>query len=177
MTLANKTWAPNTGVASLTKVRDADAKAHPVAAVAPQFKWTVNEQTSHYGVSVDRRSIKIDDAGKFSIDASNDYLRTLFAGYQLLDQSRNPIGDVQTLYSVGATNTIMGFPVPTDPTSLELNLGTAAGVQLKFGSLGVSNWEEVVSWRGALLTCLWQYGVPNYLPPGWQGDHPFLVFQ
>jgi len=162
MTLANKTWSPNSGTASITKEEAPAGSPKKAAAAAPRetFKWTVNEQTDHHGVSVDGGSIKIDPSGKFSIGAYNSYLRTLYAGYQLFDDAGKPIGKKGLLTSVSATNTIMGIPVPTDPTTLDLEMGTASTVRLYFGSLGTSAWEEDVSTNGALLTCLWQYGVP-----------------
>jgi hypothetical protein len=124
------------------------------------FKWTVYERTDHHGVSVDPGSIVVDDNGNFSINASNSYLRTLYVGYQLFDEGGKPIGDKQLLHSISATNTIMGIPMPTDPTALQLPLADATEVALYFGSLGATDWDPDVSWRGALLTGLWQYGVP-----------------
>jgi hypothetical protein len=164
MSLANKTWSPNSGTAALSKqATGMSSPKRPAAAVAagapPAFKWTVNEQTDHHGVWVDAGSIKI-DKGNLSINASNTYLRTLYAGYLLLDENEKPIGKKALLTSVSATNTIMGIPVPTDPTTLGFDMGKAAAVQLYFGSLGTSEWDDDVSQSGALLTCLWQYGIP-----------------
>lgn len=50
---------------------------------------------------------------------------------------------------------------PTDPTRLSLPLQDASTVQLWFGSLGTRDWDGQVAVRGALLTALWQYGVPS----------------
>ena len=158
MTLVNQTWSPTTGTSTL--VSDAGATngaARPLAA-APTYKWTVNEQTDHHGVWIDSGSIQIDPSNAFSINAGNSYLRTLYTGYQLLDDAGNPIGSKTKLYSISATNTIMGIPVPTDPTALRFNLATASSVRLYFGSLGTSDWDEDFSTPGALLTCLWRYG-------------------
>ena len=159
--LTGKTWAATPGTSVIRQPVPATSAAGATDAGVGDaaFKWTVTERTDHHGVTVDPASIKLAD-GTFSIDASNTYLRTLYVGYQLLDDQDNPIGKRELLYSVSATNTILGYPVWTDPTSLKLKLGDATKVQLLFGSLGVTDWEEEVSWRGALLTGLWQYGVP-----------------
>lgn len=164
MRLANKTWTPNAGTTAL--VRSGDAPTNKpfvsfadVTAEGP-FKWTVNEQTSHHGVSVDKDSITIDGSNNFSINASNSYLRTLYVGYRLFDDGNQPIGDTQQLQSITAVNTLMGIPMPTDPTQLSFNIGNAHSVELYFGSLGTSDWNSDVSVNGALLTGLWQYGIP-----------------
>ncbi|MEO3787245.1 hypothetical protein ABGB12_28295 [Actinocorallia sp. B10E7] len=155
--LVGKTWSAAPGTSVIEQPPGGSgAQAGDIAA-----KWTVTERTDHHGVSVDPGSIVVDDKGTFSIDASNSYLRTLYAGYRLLDSAGKPIGDKQLLYSISATNTIMGIPTPTDPTPLRLPLGEASGVELYFGSLGMTEWDPDVSSRGALLTGLWQYGVPT----------------
>lgn len=156
--LAGKTWAPTPGTSVIQQSPGRPARS-AVGDLA--YKWTVTERTDHHGVTVDPGSIKVDGAGTFTIDAANSYLRTLFAGYQLLDELGTPSGEKQKLHSVSATNTIMGIPTWTDPTSLSIPLGDAAGVQLLFGSLGTSDWDPLVSPPGALLTGLWQYGVPT----------------
>src|SRR5262249_30748273 len=130
------------------------------AEAGPEFKWTVDERTDHHGVTVDQKSIKIDTKDHFSIDSNNSYLRTLYAGYQLLDDAGNPIGKKEKLWSISSVNTLLGIPMPTDPTKLEFDLKGAASVQLYFGSLGVTDWEDEFSTPGALLTGLWQYGIP-----------------
>jgi len=166
--LAGKTWAPTPGTSVIQQSPAPSARVAAEAEVATQdavggvaYKWTVTERTNHHGVSVDRGSIKVDGSSTFTIDASNSYLRTLYAGYQLLDDAGNPLGDAHKLFSISATNTIMGIPTWTDPTSLSIPLGDASGVRLLFGSLGTSDWDPLVSPPGALLTGLWQYGVPT----------------
>ncbi|MHA6195111.1 hypothetical protein ACX3YG_12145 [Pseudomonas wadenswilerensis] len=155
--LMNKTWAPNSGTTALTRHNTA---ATQLGAEDVTYKWTVREQTNHHGVSVDKDSIVIDAENNFSINASNSYLRTLYAGYQLLDDSGQPIGDKRKLCSISASNTLMGIPMPTDPTALAFSLGAASSVVLYFGSLGTSAWDPDFSSQGGLLTGLWQYGVP-----------------
>lgn len=160
--LATKTWNPTTGTATVRRA----ASARPLTADAagvdagPSFRWTVSDPTVHHGIGVDPSSIRLGADGTFSIDASNGYLRTLYAGYRLLDDARKPLGPTTKLYSISATNSILGIPCPTDPTSLTFDLGSASAVELRFGSLGVTDWDPDVSLEGALLTGLWQFGIP-----------------
>ncbi|MBO0902174.1 hypothetical protein [Jiella sonneratiae] len=163
--LKGKTWSPAAGQTAVARQSATTPgpvpAARAAAAAGVAFKWTVNEQTHHYGVSVDADSIKVDDKENFTIDASNNFSRTLFAGYQLLDDKGGKIGGIERLYSISAVNAILGIPVPTDPTSLAFNLKSAPQADILFGSLGVTDWEGEVSDYGALLTGLWQYGVPG----------------
>ncbi len=158
--LRNKTWVATPGTASLNDHSETVPQAHVSKEQDPKFKWTVSEKTRHHGIQVDSSSIKIDEKDIFSIDGSNTYLRTLYVGYRLLDANGKPTTETKLLYSISASNTILGIPVPTDPTALQFALENAPGVELQFGSLGTTDWQEDVSWRGALLTGLWQYGVP-----------------
>lgn len=162
--LKGKTWSPAAGQTAIaSQVKEAPAAIPKAEAVEGDvdFKWTVNERTHHYGVSVDAGSITVDDQDNFSIDASNNFARTLYAGVQRLDENGNKIGEIEQLYSISAVNMIIGIPVPTDPTAVQFNLENAPQAELLFGSLGVSDWESDVSNYGALLTGLWQYAVPG----------------
>ena len=163
MRLKGKTWAPASGQTSITKQAGATPTAQSVSTrkAGVDFKWTVNEQTQHFGVGVDAGSIVVDEKDNFSIDASNCYARTLYVGIQLLDDKGNKVGDIEKLYSISATNAILGIPVPTDPTAVQFNLKKAPQADILFGSLGVSDWQSEVSDPGALLTGLWQYAVPG----------------
>jgi hypothetical protein len=164
--LTGKIWSATPGTSVIRQpAANSDTPAARGAAVGAAvgdvaFKWTVTECTDHHGVSVDPGSIVVGDGGEFSIDASNSYLRTLYVGYRLFDENGHPIGDKQLLDMISATDSIMGIPVPTDPTTLQLPLGDASEVALYFGSLGTSAWDPDVSPIGAFLTGLWQYGVP-----------------
>lgn len=131
------------------------------AAGEPKYKWTVDDSTIHHGVQVKPGTIKIDASDNFSVDVQNWYMRTLYVGYQLLDERKQPVGGTHPLYSVSSTTSILGIPVPIDPTALELNLQGHGGVRFLFGSLGTSDWDEDVSLHGALLTGWWNYGVPT----------------
>jgi hypothetical protein len=161
--LAGKSWSPTPGTSALVK-QDPPIQLTPVrveaTGVSGAYKWTVDERTDHHGISINQKTIKVDDKGTVSIDASNSYLRTCYMGYRLLDDKRNPISDLKLIASLSATNTVLGIPTDTDPTTILIDLTGAAGVELHFGSLGVTDWDDDVSNRGALLTGLWQYGVP-----------------
>lgn len=157
--LAGKTWSPTPGTSVIQQSHLGPGQL-AAAAAGPAFKWTVTERTDHHGISVDPKSIAVDDEN-FSINVANSFLRTVYAGYQLLDDADQPISDKQLLHSVPATNTIMGIPTWTDPTALQLPIRDASAVRFFFGSLGTTEWDPLVSWRGALLTGLWQYGIPT----------------
>lgn len=163
--LKGKTWSPNSGQTAITKQSETTPDSlKPAASLAKggvKFEWTVNEQTHHFGVSVDAKSIKVDEQDNLSIDFGNSFARTLYAGYQLMEANGDKIGDIEPLYSISATNSIMGIPMPTDPTSVQFNLKNAPQAEILFGSLGVSDWQSEVSNYGALLTGVWQYGVPG----------------
>jgi hypothetical protein len=156
--LKQKIWAPTQGTTAL--VQHGSAPAPKAAAGSSTYKWTVNERTDHHGVSVDANSIAVDSKDAFSIDASNSYLRTLYAGYQLWNEKGDPVGAKRLLQSISSTNTLLGIPMPTDPTALAFSLEGAAGATLYFGSMGTSEWDHDVSLNGTLLTGWWQYGVP-----------------
>lgn len=166
--LTNKTWTPLRGTTAL-ETRSTLKPAMSTAIVSsggPAYKWTVDEKTEHHGINVDAASIKIDDKGKFSINASNSYLRTLSTGYQLINENRGPIDGIEKLdTTISAVNCILGIPLTnfTDPTMLEFDLKDAPSVQLLFGSLGTSDWVNEVSTPGALFTGAWQYTVPIVL--------------
>ncbi|BCK73569.1 hypothetical protein Srufu_075220 [Streptomyces libani subsp. rufus] len=154
--LRGKTWRSRPGTSVL--VTDGPAALGASAPRTPSYRWTVDEPTSHHGVNVGAPGV--DDAGTFSIDASNSYLRTLYLGYELFDESGTSLGSVTKWGSVSAVDTILGIPVPAEPKQVSFALGKAASVKLYFGSLGTSDWNADVSTQGALLTALWEYGVP-----------------
>jgi hypothetical protein len=163
VSLQNQTWSVRPGRASITVRRDlpdTHERARSAGATAKPFKWAVDEQQPHHGLSVDSGSITIDGSDNFSIDASNTFLRTLYAYYQLLDENGNPISDKTKLGPISSVNSIMGIPAPTDPTTLSFKLAKAPSVNLLFGTLGTSGWDSDVSPKGAVLTGLWQFGIP-----------------
>lgn len=166
--LMAQTWSANNGstFAASEVVAGESASRRESESAEARFKWTVNERTVHHGVLVHADSIDLDRDSQLSIDVSNSYLRTLIAGYQLLGAGGQPLGTKVRLRSVSASNNILGIPVPTDPATLTIPMGNAAGVRLYFASLGVSDWDDDFSLSGSLLTGLWQYGVPGLLLAG-----------
>lgn len=164
--LMDKTWTASSGTTFAARERAADevvALSETSGIGEARYKWTVNERTVHHGILVDAESISIDHDSQLSIDVSNSYLRTLIAGYQLLDAGGQPLGGKVRLHSVSATNSILGIPYDTQPSTLDIPMGSASAVHLYFASLGVSDWDDDFSTSGALLTGLWQYGVPTVL--------------
>lgn len=155
--LRSKAWSPTPGTSSLSR-HGSTLPGRPTGKEDVAYKWTITEQTNHHGVDV--AGLTVDEQDNFAVNASNSYLRTLYAGYQLLDENSAPIGSKAMLESISATNSLLGIPMPTDPTALQVPLQGAASLTLYFGSLGTTDWDADVSPKGALLTGLWQYGIP-----------------
>ncbi|KQO17266.1 hypothetical protein [Paenibacillus sp. Leaf72] len=154
-----------------------------LAAVGDQtFKWTVKEETPHHGLGVYADTISFSDDGKFSIQVKNTYLRTLTAYAEFFNENgdaiSNPSGWVDQLpssisswfetdkkkyiSSVSAVNTILGIPMPTDPKTLSFVFPEeATQLKLLFGCLGTSKWDGDVDPSGAILTGIFQYGIPS----------------
>lgn len=192
--LENQSWAVFQGTPDLRRSKesaDAAAKALVSAAKAEEFRFTLNNRTPGYGLQVPKESIVFaPDAGDprrgdFTIDAKNNFLRTLVAYVEFLDSNGRPIDnppgwvenlpafppflreDFETaskkyLSSVTAVSTILGIPVPTDPTVLDFPWpAEATSCRLYFGGLGTRNWDGVVDPGGILLTGIFQYGIPS----------------
>lgn len=118
------------------------------------------------------------DDQTFSINVRNWYLRTLTAYARFYDEQGNIIkkpsnwidnpdllrfetDSKKYVHAVTATNTIMGIPMPTDPTTLSFKFpDEAAMVELMFGGLGTSDFDLDVDPYGMILTILFQYAVP-----------------
>jgi len=189
--LEGQSWSVLAGTPDLRQsAEQTAARAQAFRAAAPQageFTYTLNNRTPGYGLDVPKKSIRfrpdgIDPRqGAFGIDAKNAFLRTLSAYVQFVDSLGNPIDnpagwadrlpfylskDFQTastkyITSVSAVSTILGIPMPTDPTALDFPWpANAASCRLKFGGLGTRNWDGVVDPPGIILTGIFQYGVP-----------------
>lgn len=179
--LKDQVWSVNQGITADQK----DGKtllqsAMRVKGTSPDI-WRVNEKTPSHGLSVYNDSIKFNSDNTFSINVKNTYLRTLCAYAQFFtengDAIKNPEGWKENLPSflsfletdskkyistVSAVNTIMGIPMPTDPTTLSFVFPKDATVlKLMFGCLGTSRWDSDVDVSGALMTGFFQYGVPS----------------
>lgn len=183
--LQNQTWSVNQGATAIQTDANASeslAKSNELllASSPSNFKWTVKELTPSHGLSVDSGSLSFQD-GTFSIDVKNTYLRCLTAYAEFFDENgdviQNPSGWVDQLpsgisswfetaskkyiTSVSAVNTIMGIPMPTDPTNLKFVFpDEATTLKLLFGGLGTSQWDNDVDVSGALLTGFFEYGIP-----------------
>lgn len=147
----------------------------------PKFKWTVTNQTPNHGLSVNASTLSFNSSNQFSIQAKNTYLRTLSAYAEFFNENgeaiRNPEGWVDKLKpplnnlfetdykkyitALSAVDTIMGIPLPGDPTTLSFPFPSdAVRVDLLFGGLGTSYWDDDVDVAGAILTGLFQYAIP-----------------
>ncbi|HEY6873133.1 MAG TPA: hypothetical protein VI298_10450 [Geobacteraceae bacterium] len=123
--------------------------------------------------------------GEFSIDTKNYYLRTLAAYVQFFDMNGNSVAaakdaavgllalppdvlremgvssDKQYVDILWAVNVILGIPMPSDPINLDFTWpATAESCHLLLGGLGTSNWDGDVDTVGAILTGVFQYGIP-----------------
>lgn len=190
--LQNELWSVFQGTPDERQAAEQTAlRAKAAKAAGDQFKFTLNNRTPGYGLSVPQKSIrfKVDPQdplkGTFKIDAKNGFLRTLAAYVQFLDSNGKPINDpvgwkdnfpsfppflrndfesasVKYLKNVTAVNVILGIPMPTDPTVLDFPWpANAASCRLLFGGLGTRDWNGTVDPPGILVTGVMQYGIPT----------------
>lgn len=179
--LRDQVWSVNQGITADQKDGEASVNRSMTAQGAGPDIWRVNEKTPSHGLNVYNDSIKFNSDNTFSIEVKNTYLRTLCAYAQFFNENgdviKNPTGWKENLPSflsfletdskkyistVSAVNTIMGIPMPTDPTQLSFPFPKDATVlKLLFGCLGTSRWDSEVDVSGALVTGFFQYGVPS----------------
>jgi len=185
--LQNQTWRVNQGFTAHQKDNGAPSqsllRADSMTAKidSPVFKWTVKEQTPHHGLNVDTDTLSFSADNTFSINVENNYLRTLTAYAQFFNENgdaiQNPSGwneqlpnflrhmetdSKKYISSISAINVILGIPMPTDPTTLSFPFPSdATSLKLLFGCLGTSNWDGDVDPSGAILTGIFQYGIPS----------------
>lgn len=145
-------------------------------------KWQVSPNTSIHGMSVDQSSILFDSDNNFSVDVSNNFLRCVGAYVQFFEDVdlktpiNNPPGwkDLMSLFTdlkfqtddkkyvsmVPNVNTIMGIPMPTDPTTMSFPWPKEAqAAKLLFGGAGTYNYDSIV-WPGFIETGIFQFGIP-----------------
>ncbi len=188
--LQNQTWSVSQGTTALE--HDTETMAEIIRNAthaglqkinAQEFKWTVNELTPSHGLNAYNKTISFNSGNTFSIEVKNTYLRTLCAYAQFFDDNgqiiKNPTGWQEQLPEflrgtfetdskkyisiVSAISTILGIPMPTDPTKLSFIFPKeASSVKLLFGGLGTSKWDNDVDLSGALLTGVFQYGIPIF---------------
>ncbi|WP_128647480.1 hypothetical protein [Pseudovibrio denitrificans] len=149
--------------------------------------FTVSEKTPNHGLAVFPDSVKYNpDENLFSMEVRNEYLRQLgsYVEFYSDTQMEQPIESPEingqwpfyfpdglrqlfetnterAIGTVPAINTIMGIPMPTDPTNLEVPWPKEAqAARLMFGGLGTSNWISPVVWPGVILTGMFNIGLP-----------------
>ncbi|MCC8378579.1 hypothetical protein [Xenorhabdus sp. PB30.3] len=149
--------------------------------------WTATNRTPNHGMDVYADSIRYDSSqSHFSIDFKNKYLRQLGVYIQFFKDTKmeqpidNPKVDgnwpfyfpqelaalfetpsQKALGVLANVNTIMGIPMPTDPTNFGLPWpAEAQAAKFLFGGLGTSRWEDPIIWPGVILTGMFQYGIP-----------------
>lgn len=195
--LQNESWSVFQGTPDLRQSSDMTAQRFAAArSAAPdsgEFTYTINNRTPGYGLEVPKKSIdwKPDGTdprkGQFSIDATNNFLRTLAAYVQFLDSQGkaidNPAGwkdrlpaplstwfetpSTKYLNSVSSVNVILGIPMPTDPTRSDFPWpADASSCKLMFGGIGTREWNGTVDPPGLILTGIFQYGVPMLFMAG-----------
>ena len=165
MQLKNQMWSPTPGTSVLKSSNPTRAKFHATQSKGNnRFKWTVPYQTWTDGIEIPKKELV--DGPKLRINYYNIYNRTGYVAYELFNDRGKSMGKRQDLGSLSSIANIMGIPIPYFPVTKEIDMQSASSVKLYFGSLGGGHWDHVtwdelnVSYRGALLTGAWQYGVP-----------------
>ncbi|OCA56090.1 hypothetical protein [Photorhabdus namnaonensis] len=152
--------------------------------------WTATNRTPNHGMDVYPDSIHYDPGqSHFSIDFKNKYLRQLgvyiqfFKDTEMKQPIDNPtvhgdwpfyfppelaaLFETESQKAIGVlanVNTIMGIPMPTDPTNFGLPWpAEAQAAKFLFGGLGTSRWENPIVWPGVILTGMFQYGIPSLM--------------
>ncbi len=151
--------------------------------------FTATNRTPHHGLEIFPESIDFDpENNSFAMDVKNLYLRQLgsyvefFADTEMTQPIKDPKVDgtwpfyfpealakefdtdtKRALGTVPNVNSIMGIPMPTDPTNVKVPWpNEAQALRLMFGGLGTSNWVGPVPWPGVILTGIFNYGIPLF---------------
>lgn len=189
--LQNKSWSVNQSqsVDSREYLTESDrARSVSVQGKANASIWTATNQTPNHGMNVYPGSIVYDPVKKnFAIDFKNTYLRQLGVFIEFFEDTtmQKPINnptvngtwpfyfpqsmaswfETPSQKSIGVlsnVNTIMGIPMPTDPTNFSTPWPSEAqAARFLFGGLGTSNWQEPIVWPGVILTSMFQYAIPT----------------
>jgi hypothetical protein len=167
-----------------TPKRAARSRASEVllATTTGGIQWQVTPNTSAHGITVDQSSISIDDNNNFKADVFNNFLRTVggyvqyFTDVELTNPINNPAGwtdrmpiftklgfqtdDKKYVSMIPNVDTIMGIPLPTDPTNMQMVWPKEAqAAKLLFGGIGSYNYDTIV-WPGFVETGIFQFGIP-----------------
>ncbi|WP_224652683.1 hypothetical protein [Pectobacterium versatile] len=192
--LQNQNWSVSQSRSvDVSEVTEASLRSRqtPELLKAGSRLWTATNATPNHGLSVYADSISYSpDQQVFSIDFKNTYLRQLGVFIQFFKDSnmQQPIDNPKVngswaSYLLGkntfetpsqkmidvlcAVNTIMGIPMPTDPTKFTLPWpGEAQAARFLFGGLGISRWEEPIVWPGVIMTSVFQYAIPSLMMLG-----------
>ena len=126
-------------------------------------KWTLNEDVHLCGLYTYKDTIKLSD-NKFKMDVRNIHLRTLSSYVEFFDdQGKSLDGTGKYVRIVNAVGTALGIPIPISTTNLEFDFDkNASKAKVYFGSLGTSNWKWDYDGLGAVLTSVFQYGIPSF---------------
>jgi hypothetical protein len=174
----------------IVKESDALELLARTSAAAAGTSWTVTNATPHHGLNVYAESLNYEPAQyELSIDVKNTYLRVLgsfvqfFSDVEMTKPIDNPkvpnfpsgwpiyfpkalaekfeTPSKKAIGTVTNVNTIMGIPMPTDPTKIKVPWPQEAqAAQLLFGCAGTSRWDNNIVWPGFIITGIFQYGIP-----------------
>ncbi len=186
--LRNASWSVNQGTGSVSQVAPAAAAAQRTGRAAAKaamraataadggYAFTLDNLTPGPGLTVDDTSLDFvpdgtTGAGTMSVNVSNNFLRTLYAWAQFLDDHDQVIpvhnddgstSDYLGIQVVTSCDVVLGIPVPSDPTTLSFAWpGTAAKARLLHGGLGTSRWDDDLVLPGAVLTGIFNYAIPG----------------
>ncbi len=181
----NQTWSVNQGQSNYDIANHKKPNTTPHATMAAldasPTLWQVSPNTSTHGMSVDQSSIKFDGTN-FSVDVNNNFLRIVGAYIQFYSDTdmgkpiENPEGWVEKMSipafestskkfidMVPNVNSVLGIPLPTDPTNLSFVWPTdAESAKLMFGGMGTYNYDKNIVWPGFIETGIFQFGIPLF---------------
>jgi hypothetical protein len=175
--LNGQKWSAPQGVT--VNAQPAPSQSTSAAITSPLLQttgaeWTVDFQTSQYGLDVDASSIQFDSGtNSFSINVKNWANRGLSMWVQFFDENGSainvpgaPDAEPTLLYVelIGSGNVICGIPVWNDYKSVSFSFPTnAVTADMLFGGLGTGSGKAVVVGPGEAYTILVNYTVPIML--------------
>lgn len=180
-------WSVNQGMGAVQHISPEASRAlragraRAKAALAESsggYAFTLNNLTPGCGLIIDDESMTftpdptVPGAGTITINVENTFLRTLSAYVQYLDDHGQVLpvsvdgepapGDYLPVEFVSSSNVFMGIPMPSDPTVLSFPWQAgAASIRLVHGGMGLGHWDTDVCMDGALLTGVFNYGIPG----------------
>ncbi len=181
----NQTWSVNQGQSSYDTANQAPTtlkrSARAMTAAASGGQWQVSPNTSTHGMTVDQSTVSFDGTN-FSVDVYNNFLRIVGAYVEFFSDPNtttaisNPAGwkenHIPSIFEtdqkkyidmIPNVNTIMGIPMPTDPTNLAFVWPEdAQSAKLLFGGIGTYNYDKNIVWPGFIETGVFQFGIPVF---------------